>query len=97
MVTYKVKEDKVEEAKDAIGIFVDAVRDNESQTSHYIVYQMGDDDRSFTHCMTFENEEGKDLHKKAEYTKDFMDILYPICEQEPEFREIKMVKCNKHL
>lgn len=97
MVTYKVKEDQVDEVKKAIIDFLAAVADNEPQTVHYASYQKADNDRSFIHCMCFENEEARHTHEKAEYTKQFTELLYSACEKEPVFTDLNMIKCNRHL
>lgn len=97
MFTYKVKEEKLDEVKQAIVDFVNAVEDNELQTSHYVSYSRQDDPLSFVHFMTFENDESRHIHEKAEYTKKFVDVLYPACENEPVFTDLTMIKCNKHL
>lgn len=97
MIEYRVKKDELEAVKKAVADFVDAVKDNETQTIHYISYQIAEDPLSFVHYMMFENEEAKQTHEKAEYTKEFADLLYPACEEEPVFTNLDMIKCNKHL
>lgn len=47
--------------------------------------------------MTFENDDARYVHEKAEYTKKFTDVLYSACEKAPVFTDLNMIKCNKHL
>ncbi|MFC1733457.1 putative quinol monooxygenase [candidate division KSB1 bacterium] len=97
IATYKVKEEKLEEVKNAIPDFVTAVRDNEPTTLYYSSYQKKEEPLSFVHLMSFENEDAKRFHENAEYTKKFMEFLCPECENPPEYIELQMIKCNKNL
>ncbi|MEX0647324.1 MAG: hypothetical protein WD139_06035 [Balneolaceae bacterium] len=42
--------------------------------------------------MAFPDETAQKLHQTADYTKKFVDILYPHCEKEPEFTPIVAIE-----
>lgn len=94
-VSFKVKKNKVEEAKTAIRKFVDEITSKEPGTILYNCYQEKSDDTSFIHTMTFESEKAEEHHRHTSYVKEFVDMLYPICEEEPVFSELNLICTNK--
>ena len=94
-VSFKVKKNKVEEAKSAIRKFVDEITGKEPGTVLYNCFQEKSDDTSFIHTMTFESEKAEEHHRHTSYVKEFVDKLYPLCEEEPVFTELNMICSNK--
>lgn len=94
-VSFKVKKNKVEEAKSAIRKFVDEITGKEPGTVLYNCFQEKGDDTSFIHTMAFESEKAEEHHRHTSYVKEFVNKLYPICEKEPVFTELNMVCSNK--
>lgn len=90
MVTYKVKSTKIEEVKNAIVNFIDAIIEREQDTIRYEAYQEPDG-VSFVHLMAFRDEAAEQLHRNSTYTAKFTSILYLNCEKEPVFTELKEV------
>ena len=95
MATYKIKEDKLDDIEKAITEFVGAVRDNEPSTILYASFHRKDDPLSFVHFMCFENEDGKNLHESADYTKKFVEMLSACCTVQNVFTELDLVRSNK--
>jgi len=89
LVSFKVKKDKVEEAKNAIRKFVDEISRKEPGIVLYNCFQEKVDGTSFIHIMTFVSEKAEEHHRHTSYVKKFTDRLYPICEVEPVFSELK--------
>ena len=92
MVRYKVKKDKLDEAKEAIVEFVDAVKGNEPGTFTYQVFQDNADPDVLFHFMIFEDEYAQTLHRKSSYVKRFVDLIYPLCAEEPAFTSLNLVR-----
>ena len=94
-VSFKVKKNKVEEAKTAISKFIEEISNKEPGTVLYNCYQEKSDNTSFIHTMTFESEQAEEHHRHSSYVKEFVDKLYPICEVEPVFSELNLICSNK--
>jgi quinol monooxygenase YgiN len=94
-VSFKVKKDKVEAAKNTITKFVDEIARNEPGTILYNCFQEKSDTTSFIHTMTFESEKAEEHHRHSDYVKKFVDQLYPLCETEPVFSELELICSNK--
>lgn len=94
VVRYKVKEAKLDEAKDAIVEFVDAVKSNEPATLVYQVFQDNIDPLIVFHFMIFEDEYAQTLHRKSSYVKKFVDVIYPLCAEEPVFTGLNLIREN---
>jgi quinol monooxygenase YgiN len=92
MVRYTVRKEKVEAVRKAIGEFVDAVKMHEPYTA-YDAYQEGE--ATFVHMIAFRDEKSEKLHSDADYTNRFVDLLYPNCVSEPEFKELKMLRSSR--
>lgn len=93
LALYRVKEDKIEEVKEAVAIVVDAIKDNEPGTLFYEAYQ-GQEDVSFFHMMTFENEDAEETHRSTPHMAEFAAKLYPNCVEEPVFVELDLIRSN---
>ena len=91
---YRVKKDKLEIVKHAINDFVNAIKENEPGTLVYEAFQMPDK-VSFIHFMSFKDETAQKKHEETKYLKKFVDILYPNCEQTPEFTNVDLIKSNR--
>lgn len=94
-ISFKVKKNKVEEAKTAIRKFVDEITRKEPGTILYNCFQEKSDSTSFIHTITFESEKAEEHHRQTNHVKEFVDKLYPICEIEPVFSELNLVCSNK--
>ncbi len=94
-VSFKVKEDKVDEAKNIIIEFIEQIKSNEPGTISYKCFQEKSDETSFVHIMSFQNSEAEELHRHTDYVDKFIEKLYPICLSEPEFSELNLICSNK--
>jgi quinol monooxygenase YgiN len=90
MARYKVHRDKLQIVRKAITEFVEAIAKNEPET----IYEanQADDELTFIHIASFPDEVAETIHRKAEYTDRFVEVLYPCCEQLPEFLELRLIK-----
>ncbi|MBN2096718.1 antibiotic biosynthesis monooxygenase [Candidatus Peregrinibacteria bacterium] len=95
MATYQVKKEALDEVKQALIDFVGSVKDNEPNTIFYTSFHKKDDPLSFIHFVCFENEEAKNFHEAADYTKAFMETLSHRCSKENIFTELDMIRSNK--
>ncbi len=93
---YRVKKEELEFVKKAISEFVDEVKKNEPDTLSYDAY-MEDDDLSFLHFMSFKDREAEEYHRATPHVKEFVKKLYPTCDIEPYFTEIKLIRSNKRI
>ncbi|HSW37798.1 MAG TPA: antibiotic biosynthesis monooxygenase [Candidatus Saccharimonadales bacterium] len=89
IVRYKAKPHEVTEVAQAIKDFLVAIAKHEPDTD-YQALQMTDG-VSFIHTMRFKDEAAMQKHANADYTLKFTDVLYPRCEVEPEFSDVKDV------
>lgn len=74
----------------AIREFVAAVQSEEPETE-YRAFQLGDS-RDFLHIMAFTDEDAQKRHQTAGYTREFVEVLYPNCDEEPEFTPVTVVE-----
>jgi len=93
MVKYKVREEHLEEVLQAIQEFVDAISRTELGVITYEAFQLKDK-VSFMHIMAFKDEEAEASHRGAPHTKGFAGILYPLCDVQPEFTDLSIVRAK---
>ncbi len=93
MVRYRVTANEVEAVRDAIAEFVDAIAEHKPNTIYGSL--MADDGVSFVHAMAFPDAEAEEAHRTAAYTKRFVEVLYPKCDQEPQFTTVQVVGTTK--
>ena len=91
IVTYRVHEAAVDDARAAIDQFVSGIRAVEARTISYHAYQYPHDPTRFVHTMTFEDEEGRAIHVDTPHVRAFVDRLYPLCVEPPAFEDIETV------
>lgn len=91
IVTYRVREDAIDDALTAIEEFVAGIRAVEARTISYHAYQYPHDPARFFHTMTFEDEEGRSIHVDTPHVRAFIERLYPLCVDPPAFEDIKIV------
>lgn len=87
---YKIKKGTEPGVLEAISEFVSAIHQQEPDTD-YRAYRL-QESREFLHIMTFTDRTAQKIHQTAEYTKRFVDVLYPNCEMEPQFSLIKEIE-----
>lgn len=87
---YRIREETENEVLKAIREFVAAVHREEPDTE-YRAFRLGDS-RDFLHIMAFVDEAAQKRHQTADYTKKFVEVLYPNCEEKPEFTPIEAVE-----
>lgn len=87
---YRIKEDSLNEVREAIRKFVSSVEQEESNTE-YNAYRLGNTYR-FIHLMTFPDESAQKEHQNASYTVEFAETLYPHCVEEPKFTPLTIIE-----
>ncbi len=95
MVTYQIKKEALDEVKQALIDFVGAIKDNKPNAILYTVLHKKEDPLSFMHFMCFENEEAKNCHESADYTKKFMEFLSGRCADDSVLTAFEMIRSNK--
>ena len=89
-VEYKVHKDRVQDVKNKIAQFIDVVKNNEPDVRVYESYQNGEDNSKFIHLAEFKDRKSEQYHKDAKHTKEFVEFLYPNCEEIPKFIYMKL-------
>ncbi len=93
IVRYRVKPQEVDAVRTAITEFVNAVKENEPETVYGSL--QAEDGVSFVHAMAFADESAERQHRAAAYTNQFFEILYPRCEEAPEFITVNVLSSTK--
>ncbi len=91
-VLYTVKKSQKKKVMDLISEFIEGICNNEPDTSIYHAYSGGEESVEFIHVMTFRNEQAEEKHKNSSYCQKFNEELYPLCEKEPEFIPVDLVR-----
>jgi quinol monooxygenase YgiN len=91
-VLFRVKKSQVDQALRLINDFIDGIRNNEMETIVYHSFQDAEDTTSFIHVMTFKDKEAEEKHRRSSYCRKFTENLYPLCEEEPVFTPINLVR-----
>jgi len=86
---FKVRASEVAAAEKAIIAFVSKVAD-EPGTLRYESYRE-EDGLSFIHFMSFADDAAEEAHRKTDHVKAFVADLYPRCEVQPSFTDLKMI------
>ena len=89
---FRIREDGVAEALEAIQGFVDNVKDKEPGTLQYISVQSTSDPTRFLHFFIFEDEAAERIHATSDYVNKFTDTLYPLLDGDAvEFTDYRLV------
>jgi len=86
---FRVRASEAAEAEKAIIAFVSKVAD-EPGTLRYESFREADG-VSYVHLMAFADEAAEEAHKKTDHVKQFVADLYPRCEAQPVFTDLKMI------
>lgn len=89
IVEYLVKPEKIDTALPAMRTFLASVRREEPRTKYH-AYRRGNT-FAFIHLMEFSDGVAEEAHRSAPYTMQFVETLYPCCEQEPQFTDVNVV------
>ena len=95
MLKYTVKEDKLEEVKNAVKHFISEVKAHESDTLIYDAFHVKNNKNEFFHMMAFADEKAENDHRNTEHIDLLFDILYPNCLKKPELIELEQFS-TKH-
>jgi len=87
---YRIKEGSLDEVLEAIRNFVSSVAVEEPETEYYS-YRLANS-LEFLHVMSFTDLAAQERHQNASYTLDFVDVLYPNCEELPKFAFVEVVQ-----
>lgn len=85
---FKIKKARLGECLKAIKEFVKAVKAKEPHAFIYDAYQKPDK-VSFIHFMCFKDQAAEAHHQATPHVKKFVSVLYPNCEVEPIFTNLK--------
>ncbi|MBI5410101.1 MAG: antibiotic biosynthesis monooxygenase [Nitrospirae bacterium] len=83
IIPFQVKEDRLDEAKQAINELISKVREKEPGTLLYQSLQLKKDPTSFIHFIIFADHNAHIEHRSAIYVIDFVRKLYDLCPNEP--------------
>jgi quinol monooxygenase YgiN len=89
--SFTVAEDHVEEALEAIRVFVSHAQ-SDAGTLVYESWQSADRPTEFLHFMAFADERAENAHRTSDEVKGFTDVLYPLCTQTPVFEDWQEVR-----
>ncbi len=79
-------------AKDAVSMYIEAVKKNEPGTMEYKVFQDKDDSTLFIHMMSFVDKNSKKIHEKSEHLKKLKKALVPISKGKAVYTKMIEVK-----
>lgn len=97
IVRYRVRPGEEQAAVEAIATFVAAVAD-EPGTSAYRAYRYADGDGTeFVHTMAFVDDDARERHTKTPHVQAFVETLYPLCVEQPAFRDLDLVASSVDL
>jgi quinol monooxygenase YgiN len=88
---FTVKTDKLSEAQQIIQEFLKAIKEHDAGVERYESFQDHGGNRFF-HLMTFADRKAESGHQQASYTLTFLKKLYPLCEKEPVFSSVELLK-----
>ena len=91
MVTFKVREKALDEAKMLVREFVENIILNEEDTLLYRALQETNDPTKFIHFMTFSDDYAENQHKKSNYCAEFVESLAPLCDEEIRYTDLSRV------
>jgi quinol monooxygenase YgiN len=86
---FRVRASEAAAVEKAIIAFVAKVAD-EPGTLRYESFREADG-VSYLHLMAFADDAAEEAHRQTEHVKEFVAGLYPKCEQQPVFTDLKMV------
>ena len=86
---FRVRASETAAAEKAIIAFVSKVAD-EPGTLRYESFREADG-VSYVHLMAFADEAAEQSHKQTDHVKQFVAELYPKCEVQPVFTDLKMI------
>ncbi len=86
---FKVRASEVAAAEKAIIEFVARVAD-EPGTLRYDSFREADG-VTYIHFMTFADEDAEKAHRETDHVKKFVAELYPRCEVQPVFTDLKKI------
>ena len=93
MATYKVRPDKVKEVKKAVHEFISEGRKHEPRTL-YLVFRK-EDEHTFVHWMSFENEAAERRHSQSKYNDRFVRKLLANCVGKPALGEFRLLAASR--
>jgi quinol monooxygenase YgiN len=89
MARFRVRTSEVAAAEKAVIAFVAKVAD-EPGTLRYESFREPDG-VSYVHVMAFADDAAEEAHRQTEHAKQFVADLYPKCDVEPVFTDLKMI------
>ncbi len=89
--SFKVLEEHLNPALEAIREFIAGITAHEPGTTIYHSYQDVDDPTRFLHLMRFTDPEAREYHVSSDHVKVFVEKLYPLCEEKPVFTDVRTV------
>jgi len=94
LARYKVRADALDKCLAAIHEFVAYIRENESGSLRYEVWQDAKHPTCFVHIFVWRDAEAHRIHGESAAVKKFAGILYPNCLTPVEFIEYKQLDAN---
>lgn len=87
---YRIKEGSLDEVLTALRSFMATVTVEEPETEYY-AFRIANS-LEFLHVMSFPDPSAQERHHNASYTLEFIDALYPNCEEMPKYSFIEIVQ-----
>jgi quinol monooxygenase YgiN len=92
IVRYTIDKKNIFAVRNAVALFLKAIKENEPQTV-YRAYE-SEAGTQFFHYMSFPDKKTEETHRGAEYTKQFVKVLYPLCLEGPIFEDVHEIDVN---
>ncbi len=90
MVTYKVKDDKVEENESLVRAVYEELHHINNPEMHYATFKL-DDGQTFVHIASFDSEGGRETLSNCNAFKEFQKDIKERCEVPPKPQKLSEV------
>lgn len=93
LARYRIRPETAASVRTAINEFIGAIHREEPDTIYAAL--AASDGVTFVHAMAFSDAAAEARHRSAPHTRRFTDILYPNCEQQPEFTDLVVIATTR--
>lgn len=82
-ISFKVKQEHLNEAEALIADFLTAIHVEDDGSTDYRSFQSIEDPQSFVHVLSFKDSAAEIKHRESMHYKYFVEHLYPLCKVQP--------------
>jgi quinol monooxygenase YgiN len=90
-VTYRIRNDRVNEARQEIAAFVESLKNGPPRFHSYHIFQHANDTASYIHLISFKTLEAQAQHMQSAPVRRFVDNMVSFCIAGPIYAELNPV------